>query len=49
MQYVQGYSALLSGALVLAYTLPQAVWGIAAGFFVSKTSRYKLAVVRGTI
>jgi hypothetical protein len=45
MQYVQGYSALVSGALVLAYTLPQSVWGIGAGFFVSKTNRYKLVIV----
>lgn len=46
MQYVKGYSALTSGALVLAYTLPQSVWGIGAGFFVSKTNRYKLVIVR---
>ena len=45
MQYVQGFSALVSGAVMLAYTLPQSVWGVGAGFFVSKTNRYKLVIV----
>lgn len=45
MQYVQGYSALVTGALVLAFTLPQAGWGIAAGFYVSATNHYKLVIV----
>ena len=47
MQYVRGYSALVSGALVLAYTLPQSIWGISSGFFVSKTNRYKLVINTG--
>ncbi|CAK7245822.1 MAG: hypothetical protein STHCBS139747_007422 [Sporothrix thermara] len=47
MQYVKGYSPLVSGSLVLAYTLPQSLWGICAGFFVSKTNRYKLVIVVG--
>lgn len=45
MQYVHGYSALVTGALVLAFTLPQSAWGIAAGFFVSRTNHYKLVIV----
>ncbi|KAH8883380.1 MFS general substrate transporter [Thozetella sp. PMI_491] len=49
MQYVQGCSALVSGALMLAYTLPQSLWGIAAGFFVSNTNRYRLVIVVGAL
>ncbi|KAI1311252.1 major facilitator superfamily domain-containing protein [Xylaria venustula] len=47
IQYVKGHSALVSGALVLAWTFPQSFWGVAAGFFVSKTNRYKLVLMSG--
>ncbi|KAI1365586.1 major facilitator superfamily domain-containing protein [Xylaria arbuscula] len=49
LQYVKGYSALISGALVLAWTFPQSFWGVAAGFFVSKTNRYKLVLMSGAV
>ncbi|KAK8858459.1 hypothetical protein IAR55_002686 [Kwoniella newhampshirensis] len=48
-QYVKGYSALVSGAFVLAYTLPQAVWGFGGGFYISKTNHYKRIIVAGAI
>ncbi|WVQ92954.1 hypothetical protein IAU59_000015 [Kwoniella sp. CBS 9459] len=47
-QYVKGYSALKSGALVLAYTLPQSVWGILSGQIISRTNRYKAVIIFGT-
>ncbi|WRT69064.1 uncharacterized protein IL334_006047 [Kwoniella shivajii] len=47
LQYVKGYSPLLSGAFVLVYTLPQAGWGIGAGLYISKTNHYKRIIVLG--
>lgn len=47
-QYVKGYSALKAGALVLAYTLPQAVYGVVAGQIISRTNRYKAVIVFGS-
>ncbi|WVR06704.1 hypothetical protein IAU60_003736 [Kwoniella sp. DSM 27419] len=47
-QYVKGYSALKSGALVLAYTLPQSLYGIISGQIISRTNRYKAVIVFGT-
>ncbi|KAI0477487.1 major facilitator superfamily domain-containing protein [Xylariaceae sp. FL0804] len=49
LQYVKGCSSLVSGALMLAYTLPQSLWGILAGFFVSKTNHYKLVISSGAL
>lgn len=46
LQYVKGYSALVAGALMLAFTFPQALWGVVAGFYVSKTNHYKHVIVR---
>ncbi|WVW79350.1 hypothetical protein I302_101318 [Kwoniella bestiolae CBS 10118] len=46
-QYCKGYTPLLSGALVLVYTLPQAVWGVGAGFYISKTNHYKRIIASG--
>lgn len=45
LQYVKGYSALVAGALMLAFTFPQALWGVVAGFYVSKTNHYKHVIV----
>ncbi|OCF39388.1 hypothetical protein I317_06816 [Kwoniella heveanensis CBS 569] len=47
-QYVKGYSALKSGALVLAYTLPQSVWGILSGQIISRTNQYKAVIIFGS-
>ena len=47
LQYVLGLSALTSGAYVLAYTTPQTVWGLATGFYVSKTNHYKRLIIAG--
>jgi MFS family permease len=47
-QYVKGYSAIKSGALVLAYTLPQSVWGIISGQIISRTNRYKAVIIFGS-
>jgi hypothetical protein len=44
-QYIKGYSSLISGAWVLAYTFPGAFWGIASGFYISKTNHYKRVIV----
>ncbi|WWC60688.1 uncharacterized protein I303_103264 [Kwoniella dejecticola CBS 10117] len=46
-QYVKGYSPLMSGALVLSYTIPQALWGIGAGFYITKTNHYRRVIVVG--
>ncbi|OCF56470.1 hypothetical protein L486_06414 [Kwoniella mangroviensis CBS 10435] len=46
-QYCKGYTPLVSGALVLVYTLPQAMWGIGAGFYISKTNHYKRIIASG--
>ncbi|ORY31436.1 major facilitator superfamily domain-containing protein [Naematelia encephala] len=46
-QYVKGYSSLLSGAYVLVYSLPGALWGISSGWYVSKTNRYKIVILLG--
>jgi hypothetical protein len=43
--YVKGYSSLISGAFVLAYTFPGALWGITSGFYISKTNHYKRVIV----
>ncbi|KAG7562895.1 hypothetical protein FFLO_01724 [Filobasidium floriforme] len=47
-QYVKGYTALKSGALVLAYTLPQAFWGVLGGQIISRTNRYKAVIIFGS-
>ncbi|KAH7024950.1 major facilitator superfamily domain-containing protein [Microdochium trichocladiopsis] len=49
LQYVKGYSALVAGALMLAFTFPQAIWGVVAGFYVSKTNHYKHIITVGAI
>ncbi|WWC68285.1 uncharacterized protein I206_102208 [Kwoniella pini CBS 10737] len=46
-QYVKGYTPLVSGAFVLAYTIPQAFWGIGAGFYITKTNHYKRIIIAG--
>lgn len=48
LQYVRGYSPLVAGALVLVYTLPQSIWGISSGWYVSRTNHYKIVLVIGT-
>ncbi|WVQ80580.1 hypothetical protein IAT38_002685 [Cryptococcus sp. DSM 104549] len=48
-QYVKGYSSLISGAFVLAYTFPQAIWGIGSGIYVSHTNHYKRVIVLGAL
>ncbi|WWD18349.1 hypothetical protein CI109_102799 [Kwoniella shandongensis] len=48
-QYVKGYSSLVSGAFVLAYTFPQAGWGISSGIYISKTNHYKRVIVLGAL
>ncbi|RSH89300.1 hypothetical protein EHS25_002412 [Saitozyma podzolica] len=48
-QYIKGYSSLISGAWVLAYTFPGAFWGIASGFYISKTNHYKRVIIIGGI
>ena len=45
MQYVKSLSALVSGALMLAYIFPQSFWGISSGFYVSWTNHYKVPIV----
>lgn len=47
-QYVMGYSALKTGALTLAYTLPQSLYGIVSGFIISKTNAYKAVIIFGS-
>ncbi|KAK4687080.1 hypothetical protein P7C73_g3033, partial [Tremellales sp. Uapishka_1] len=46
-QYVKGYSSLVSGALVLAYTFPGAFWSMGSGVYVSKTNHYKRVITVG--
>ena len=47
-QYVMGYSALKTGTLTLAYTLPQSLYGIVSGFIISKTNWYKGVIIFGS-
>lgn len=47
-QYVMGYSALKTGTLTLAYTLPQSLYGIISGFIISKTNWYKGVIIFGS-
>lgn len=47
-QYVMGYSAIKTGTLTLAYTLPQSLYGIASGFIISKTNWYKAVIIFGS-
>ncbi|KAL7423545.1 hypothetical protein Q5752_001125 [Cryptotrichosporon argae] len=49
LQYAKGYSALVSGAVVLACTFPSAPWGILGGFYISKTNHYKRVIVAGAV
>jgi hypothetical protein len=46
--YVLGYSALKTGTLTLAYTLPQSLYGIVSGFIISKTNWYKGVIIFGS-
>jgi hypothetical protein len=43
-----GYSALKTGTLTLAYTLPQSLYGIVSGFIISKTNWYKGVIIFGS-
>lgn len=45
LQYVKSYTSLMSGTFILATTFPQAMWGVGAGYYISKTSHYKRIVV----
>ncbi|UOH83232.1 hypothetical protein LQV05_005951 [Cryptococcus neoformans] len=47
LQYVKGYSSLVSGAFILAGTVPQAIWGVIGGFYISKTNHYKRVIIAG--
>ncbi|EIW73620.1 hypothetical protein TREMEDRAFT_13940, partial [Tremella mesenterica DSM 1558] len=49
LQYVKGYSSLVSGAWILVTTLPNTVWGIWSGFYISRTNHYKRIIVIGAL